>query len=166
MILKVYENGVNCKDIEIKESVSVNEQKEVLLGSEFDKKLSKNKFVSELQSCPSVFLGPSAYYKVGEDEVSDTSLYDKKFISLLKNFVPKIKSYWDEFDERTVSRVSSNWLVFSDGSSLETLSNKHVKLEFFYHKIAGYEFVIQRKYNWDDFDEKYYIRYLPYLLKK
>lgn len=166
MIISKYSNGVLEDTININESVdfSVNEGLESIkkVPSGFSKDLTKNGFVKEISSGESYFVDV-VNIKVENEDINNPDKYDAKIVKSLKGLAPKIKDIMDNEEPRTVSKATST-IKFNTGSYLDLVSDKYNKRDFHQEDVAGYTFLICRSTSYDDFDEKFFIKYMVYLM--
>lgn len=84
---------------------------------------------------------------------------DEKCIAGMEN----IKAISEKAERRTVTENHSNHIVFSNGSRLDF--NQEGKKEYFSYKNGnGVQFVIQRTEIFDDFDGKFNLNYIVYIV--
>ena len=86
---------------------------------------------------------------------------DEKCIAGMEN----IKSANENAERRKVTEKHSNYIVFSNGSRL--YFDQEGKKEYFSYKNGnGIQFVIQRTEIFDDFDGKFDLNYIVYIVTK
>lgn len=86
-----------------------------------------------------------------------------KCIKAMEHAMERIATINKNAKRRTVTKEHSNYIVFSDGSRLDS-NQAGTKKYFSYTNTYGIHFLIQRTEVYDDYDEKFYKNYIVYMV--